>query len=111
MGKRSGIARSIMMISQISISMLVPIFLCLFLGNFLNEKCNTVYFVPVFLFLGIAASIRNVYLLTKSFYAKDKKREDEELAYIENLKKAGERNRKKREQRELLEKDGEESRG
>ena len=80
--------------------MLVPIFLCLFLGNFLNEKCNTVYFVPVFLFLGIAASIRNVYILTKSFYAKDKKKEDEELAYIENLKKAGERNREKRERRE-----------
>jgi len=94
------IVKSLMMISQISISMLVPIFLCLFLGDFLNEKCDTVYFVPVFLFLGIAASIRNVYVLTKSFYAKDKKREDEELAYFENLKKAGERNRAKRESRE-----------
>ena len=98
-----GIVKGLMMVSQISISMLVPIFLCLFLGNFLNEKCNTVYFVPVFLFLGIAASIRNVYILTKSFYAKDKKREDEELAYIENLKKAGERNREKRERREAAE--------
>ena len=33
-------------------------------------------------------------------YAKDKKREDEELAYIENLKKAGERNKQRRENRE-----------
>ena len=98
-----GIVKGLMMVSQISISMLVPIFLCLFLGNFLNEKCNTVYFVPVFLFLGIAASVRNVYILTRSFYAKDKKKEDEELAYIENLKKAGERNRKKRERREAQE--------
>lgn len=100
-----GIVKGLMMVSQISISMLVPIFLCLFLGNFLNEKCDTVYFVPVFLFLGIAASIRNVYMLTKSFYAKDKKKEDEELAYIENLKKAGERNREKRERREALERE------
>lgn len=90
-----GIAKSLMMISQISISMLVPIFLCLFLGVFLNNKLNSVYYVPVFLVLGIGASIRNVYMMTKSLYAKDKRREDEELAYIENLKKAGERNRKK----------------
>ena len=100
MGKNSKIARSIMMISQISISMLVPIFLCLFFGIKLNEWLDTKVFVPVFLFLGMGAAIRNVYQLTKGFYAKDKKREDEELAYIENLKRAGERNRQKRENRE-----------
>lgn len=100
MGKNGGIARSIMMISQISISMLVPIFLCVFFGIKLNEWLDTVYFVPIFLFLGIGAAIRNVYQLTKKFYAKDKKRENDELAYIENLKKAGERNKQKRENRE-----------
>lgn len=100
MAKKGGIARSFMMISQISITMLVPIFLCLFLGIKLNEWLDSVWFVPVFLFLGMGAAIRNVYQLTKSFYAKDKKREDEELAYIENLKKAGERNKQRRENRE-----------
>jgi len=100
MAKKGGIARSFMMISQISISMLVPIFLCLFLGIKLNEWLDTVYFVPVFLFLGMGAAVRNVYQLTKSFYAKDKKREDDELAYIENLKKTGERNKQRRESRE-----------
>ncbi|MBP3609819.1 MAG: AtpZ/AtpI family protein [Lachnospiraceae bacterium] len=107
MGKKGGIARSFMMISQISISMLVPVFLCLFFGIKLNEWLGTVYFVPVFLFLGIGASIRNVYQLTRSFYAKDKKREDEELAYIENLKKAGERNKQRREERKRTEGKGE----
>ncbi len=100
MAKKGGIARSFMMISQISITMLVPIFLCLFLGIKLNEWLDSVWFVPIFLFLGMGAAIRNVYQLTKSFYAKDKKREDDELAYIENLKKAGERNKQRREQRE-----------
>ena len=100
MAKKGGIAKSFMMISQISISMLVPIFLCLFFGIKLNEWLDTVYFVPIFLFLGMGAAIRNVYQLTRSFYAKDKKREDEELAYIENLKKAGERNKQRRENRE-----------
>ena len=103
MKKRAGIARSFMMISQISITMLVPVFLCLFFGIKLNEWLDTVYFVPIFLFLGMGAAIRNVYQLTKSFYAKDKKREDEELAYIENLKKAGERNKQRRENRENTE--------
>lgn len=100
MGKKGKVARSIMMISQISISMLVPIFLCLFFGVKLNEWLDTKLFVPVFLFLGMGAAVRNVYYLTKGFYAKDKEREDAELAYIENLKKAGERNKQKREQRE-----------
>lgn len=97
MGKNSKIVRSLMMVSQIGISMLVPIFLCIFFGVKLNEWLDTVIFVPVFLFLGMAAAFRNVYYLTKNFYAKDKKREDEELAYIENLKKAGERNKAKKE--------------
>ena len=100
MGKNGAVVRSIMMISQISISMLVPIFLCLFLGVKLNEWLDVKWCVPVFLFLGMGAAVRNVYLMTKNFYAKDKKKEDEELAYIENLKKAGERNKQKREQRE-----------
>ena len=100
MGKNGGIARGIMMISQISISMLVPIFLCLFFGIKLNEWLDAKVFVPIFLFLGMGAAIRNVYQLTKSFYAKDKKRGDDELAYIENLKKAGERNRQRRENKE-----------
>ena len=100
MGKNSKIVRCFMMVSQISISMMVPIFMCLFFGMKLNEWAETVYFVPVFLFLGIGSAFRNVYYLTKGFYAKDKKREDEELAYIENLKKAGERNKRKREKEE-----------
>jgi len=100
MGKKSQVARSFMMISQISISMLVPVFLCLFFGIKLNEWLDTKLFVPVFLFLGMGAAIRNVYHLTRNFYAKDKIREDEELAYIENLKKAGEYNKQRREHRE-----------
>ena len=105
MRKKNKIAESLMMISQISISMMVPIFLCLFFGIKLNEWLETKFFVPVFLFLGMGAAIRNVYYITKSFYAKDKKREDDELAYIENLKKAGERNKQRREQRESTVKD------
>lgn len=97
MGKTNKVVRSLTMVSQIGFSMMVPIFLCLFLGMKLNEWNDTMLFVPVFLFLGIGAAFRNVYYLTKNFYAKEKKKEDEELAYIENLKKAGEQNKAKKE--------------
>ena len=91
MRKKGGIARSFMMISQISISMLVPIFLCLFFGIKLNEWLDAKLFVPLFLFLGMGAAVRNVYHLTKGFYAKDKKREergrDRALSWEGSLKK------------------------
>lgn len=100
MKKNNKIARSFLMISQVGITILVPVFLCVYLGIKLNEWFDTIYFVPVFLFLGMGAAIRNVYQLTKALYADDKKKEDAELAYIENLKKAGERNKQKRERRD-----------
>ncbi|MGN0507167.1 MAG: AtpZ/AtpI family protein [Lachnospiraceae bacterium] len=94
MGKKNGLVRGLLMITQIGITMLAPIFLCLFVGLFLNEKLDTVYAVPILLLFGIAASFRNAYYLTKSFYAKEKQKEDAELAYIEELKRKGEEKRK-----------------
>ena len=85
------------MLSQIGISMMVPVFLCVWFGSFLEEKFGTAFLFPVFLILGFLSAIRNVYILTRTFYAKDKAREDAELAYIENLKKEG---RKKAEQQQ-----------
>lgn len=95
--KKRGWIKSLMMISQIGLTMMTPIFLCVVLGILLNHWLNTVYYVPIFLFLGIAAAFRNVYLLTKNFYAKDKKKEDEELEYVEALKREGEAKKKLKE--------------
>ena len=94
MGKKNGLVRGLLMITQLGITMLTPIFLCLFVGLFLNEKLDTVFAVPILLLFGIAASFRNAYYLTKSFYAKEKQKEDAELAYIEELKRKGEEKRK-----------------
>lgn len=89
--KKNAWVRGLLMITQIGITMLAPIFVCLFLGVFLNNALDTVYAVPLLLLLGIAASFRNAYHLTKGFYAKQKRKEDEELAYIERLKREGEK--------------------
>ena len=87
--EKSKLFKTFTMLSQIGISMMVPVFLCVWFGSFLDEKFGTSFLFPIFLILGFLSAIRNVYILTRTFYAKDKAREDAELAYIENLKKEG----------------------
>ena len=87
--RNNKVIKALMLITQLGISMMVPIFLCVFAGSFIDKKAGTGWVMPVFLFLGIAAAFRNVYLLLKPFYAKDKAREDAELAYFERLKAEG----------------------
>lgn len=80
------VIKAITMITQIGISMMVPIFLCIFIGYELDRKFHTNAWFLIWLVLGIITSFRNVYYLTKSFYAKDKAREDEEMNYFQNLR-------------------------
>lgn len=77
------------MVTQIGISMIVPIFLGVFLGYRLDRWLGTGFFFLVFLLLGILAAFRNIYKLTKPFYAEDLKREREEQAYWDSLKPGG----------------------
>lgn len=89
--RNSKVIKALMLVTQLGISMMVPIFLCVFAGSFIDKKAGTGCFMPILLILGIAAAFRNVYYLLKPFYAKDKAREDAELAYIERLKAEGRR--------------------
>lgn len=81
------IVRAGTMVSQIGISVLVPIFLCVYAGVWIDGKIGTGYWTIILMVLGIMAAFRNIYRLTKGFYAKDKKKEDAELKYLEDLKK------------------------
>ncbi len=87
--RNSKVIKALMLVTQLGISMMVPIFLCVLAGGFIDKKAGTGFWLPIFLFLGIAAAFRNVYYLLKPFYAKDKAKEDAELAYIERLKAGG----------------------
>ena len=78
------------MVSQIGISMLVPIFLCAGLGYWLDHHFGTSFCFLLMLLLGIAASFRSVYELTKSFYLPELKKEKKHREYIEELKKYSE---------------------
>lgn len=78
--------RTIMMISQIGITMMTPIFLSAFIGYELDKVLNTGYWFIVFLVLGVCAGFRSVYRITKSFYWRDLKKEEANQQYFDDLK-------------------------
>lgn len=84
--KDKKVLRSFAMISQIGISMMVPVFLCGVIGYWLNNWLNHGLLFLLMLFIGIGAAFRNLYLLTRSFYAADLKKEQEQAEYMKNLK-------------------------
>lgn len=75
--------QSLTMIGQFGINMLVPVFLCSFLGIFLDKKLNTSYLVIFLFFIGAAAGFRNVYRFAKSIYGQ----QSDESAYLHGQKK------------------------
>ena len=93
--KQRKIFRSFTMISQIGISMMVPIFLCAGIGWWMDGQFHTQIWFLVMIFIGIGAAFRNVYMLTRSFYSEDVKKEQERLDYIESLKEQGRQQQKK----------------
>ena len=80
------VLKSMMMVTQLGIVMMVTIFLCGALGVWLNRLTGIDIIFPILLVLGIGSGFRSVYMVTKSFYASDKKKENEKLQYMEDLK-------------------------
>lgn len=81
------VMKSFVMITQVGLSMLTPIFLCVFLGVYVDKILHTSYWFIILLLLGILAAFRNVYYLTKQFYQKDLEKEQREQEYFKNLQK------------------------
>lgn len=68
--------RSLTLITQFGINMLVPIFLCTFLGIFLDKKLGTSFLVIVLFFIGALAGARNIYIFARNIYDKPKPKHD-----------------------------------
>ena len=65
--KRS-VFRSLVLVTQFGISMLVPILLCTMLGAYIGEKFSIpIITVPLFI-IGALAGFRNVYIMAKKTY-------------------------------------------
>ncbi len=76
MGYKKSVYKSLAMISQVGIAMLVPIFLCCMLGLFLKEQFEIHLFIPLF-FVGALAGMRNVYVMLSAILKEeDKKKND-----------------------------------
>lgn len=75
------------LVTQIGISMMVPIFICVAIAGIVQDRTQSDIAVPIGILIGIMAAFRNVYILTKKFYTKDMERENRELKYFEDMKK------------------------
>ena len=60
--------RSLALVTQFGINMLVPIFLCTFLGIWIDKKAGTSYWMIILFFLGAVAGFRNIYIMAKGVY-------------------------------------------
>ncbi len=72
MKKESNNLRILTYISQFSINMLVPIFLCSGIGYYLDSKLGTSFIFIIMFFIGAAAGARNIYILARKEYKNDK---------------------------------------
>lgn len=86
MSYRKEVFRSLSMISQIGVSVMVPVFLCVFIGVTIDKYFNTSTLL-IFLFLGIGAGMRNAYILAMKVMS-------------ENVREKEEADKKKRKERE-----------
>lgn len=74
---KSSVYQTLALITQFGISMLVPIFLCSFLGKYLDDTLNTSYWFIILFFVGALAGFRNVYIMAKKTYeTKEEQTED-----------------------------------
>ena len=67
--------RNIVLISQLAICVMVPTFLCLAIGIWLDKRFGTWFTVPL-LFIGMAAGARNAYVLAMDTIRQEKLKKD-----------------------------------
>lgn len=56
------VVKMLSLITQLGITMLTSIFLCMFIGLMIDQKFSTHFFIP-FLLLGIGGGFRGAYIL------------------------------------------------
>lgn len=71
--KKNSNLRILTYITQFSINMLVPIFLCSAAGYYIDSRFETSCFFIILFFVGAAAGARNIYILARREFMNDKK--------------------------------------
>ena len=71
------VIKALSMVSQIGITMLVPIVLCFFIGRWLDGIFGTKCIMIIMTILGILASYRNLFVITKPLVKGEREKADE----------------------------------
>ena len=62
--KKRGWVRALALLEQVGLSMAIPIFLCVFLGVFLDKITNkSPSFLVIFILLGVGSAFRNLFYI------------------------------------------------
>lgn len=77
MKKNHTVLKTLSLVTQLGITMLTSIFLCMFIGLWLDEKFSTHFFIP-FLLLGVAGGFRGIYTLVKNANEDEKESDNDE---------------------------------
>ena len=70
--------RNIVLISQVALSVMVPLFVCVALGVWLDGKFNTWFTIPLMI-LGMLAGARNAYVLVMSIIKREEAKRQKQL--------------------------------
>ena len=74
------VMKALSMLTQVGISMIVPIFLCLWIGKSLDKACDTgILFLIIFLILGVLSAFRTLYMMTVHKYKNLAEKEQREF--------------------------------
>lgn len=70
--ERNEVLDMLILIFQIGITMLVPIFMCTLAGTWIGERFHMKWIAVVAFFVGAAAGFQNVYRLVKRYLKEEK---------------------------------------
>lgn len=77
MNKKTGIIAALSLLSQMGVMMALPIIGCIIVGNYLDNQFNSgILFLLIFVFLGVGAAFRNLFVLTRKVQNNKEKRKD-----------------------------------
>lgn len=72
---KRNVYHALTMITQFGINMLVPIFICSFVGIYIDKWAGTSFWVVILFFVGSMAGFRNVYIFAKRVYSMKSERD------------------------------------
>ena len=79
--------QALSMIGQFGINMLVPVFMCSFLGMFLDRKLGTDFLIIICFFVGAIAGGWNVFRFARQIYSSDA----EQSSYLHKSRRSKDR--------------------